>query len=310
MILHKGVAIDDFVPPVGAVFTCVFPDEVQHGINSLLCGKGRDSLLAGIVRSEVLVLDVLLRIQHIRTFPRRLPGGISVIGDTHSFAVLSVFGRHDNDSVGAPRTIDGSHGGILMDSDGLDIVRIQIIDSVLRQPVHDIKRRGASGDGADSTDSCDTARTRSSAGGGDGKTCHLSLKDIIHARHRHSFQFLASDNSDCSGHILFGNGTISRKHNAFKLIRILLRNYFNALPGNCVHRCRPETYHTDSKHILTGCSRDAELSVNVSPHSGGRVSINHNYSACQWLTAFVHNLSANYSAAILSPDRSEDKYGE
>ena len=100
MAVHESVSVYDFIPPVCSFpASGVFLHKVQDLFYILGGGKRWNPVLIGIVRSQILIFDILFGIQHVRPFPRILPCRITVIGNLEPVIVIPLFGGHDDDTV-------------------------------------------------------------------------------------------------------------------------------------------------------------------------------------------------------------------
>ena len=84
---------------------------------------------------------VVFRIEHFG----QLPGlGVEVarlVANRSFVFAAAVFGRDDDDTVGSPRTVDGTRSGILQYVDGFDVGGIDVVDVAQLQSVNNEQRR-------------------------------------------------------------------------------------------------------------------------------------------------------------------------
>ena len=103
-----------------------------------------DEFLAGAQEAGgVLEVDVLLRVHHLGVVAEGAPRELVVVEDLAVLALGAALGGDEDDAVTGLRAVDGGGRGILQDFHGLDHGRIQILDVVHLQAVHDEERSEA-----------------------------------------------------------------------------------------------------------------------------------------------------------------------
>src|SRR5690606_4863709 len=94
---------------------------------------------------------------------------------------LSLFGGNENDSIGCPRSVDGSRSGVFQDIDGLDIGGVETVDIAADHVVNDVQWLRVA-DGADTTDVDFEPFAGHSRCLGDLHTRRLALQRVGYAR--------------------------------------------------------------------------------------------------------------------------------
>ena len=145
-----------------------------------------------------------------------LIGEGACVADVH-VALGTLLGGHEDDTVGAAGTVDGGCGGVLQDLDGLDVVRVEVVDRTAHHgdAVHDIQRRGGGGEGALAADVHGTDLTRTLVGA-DIHTGCAALEGFEDVVGRALGQFLGTDGDHGTGHVALLHGTVTDGHGLFE----------------------------------------------------------------------------------------------
>ena len=150
VVMGNARSVQD-IGPVGIRDTVPFA-----GVNQIL--DGRD------VAELHLPVDVLLGVHHLGVVAQLSEGELIVIEDGAVLVLVlaTVLGGDENDTVTGLRTVDGGGGGVLQDLHGLDHGRIEVVDLIDLQAVHDEERAEAGAAvGGDTADADGGTFTRS-----------------------------------------------------------------------------------------------------------------------------------------------------
>ena len=174
-------------------------------------------------------------------------------------ALGTLLGGHEDDTVGAAGTVDGGRGGVLQDLDGLDILRVEVLDRAAhhRNAVHDIERRGGSGEGALTADIHGTDFTRAVVGA-DIHTGGAALQGFEDVVGRTLGQFFGTDGNHGARHIALLHRTVTNGHGLFEEQAVILQG-----DGHVGGRVHPFGNVADAGDLEGRAGSDAEFEVTV-----------------------------------------------
>ena len=129
-VVHDGGPLEQGVLPVGAFSQAGRVGELGVGDEA---GGG-----AALIHED----GVLLGVEEANLLPRLLEAVVGVIGHLGRLALGALLGRHQDDPVSTPCTIDGGGGGVLEDGDALDVGRVEEVDAPGRDAIDDPQRLG------------------------------------------------------------------------------------------------------------------------------------------------------------------------
>ena len=154
------------------------------GVGHAVPGAVGDELLGGAEQAGgVLPVDVLLRVHDLGMVAEAVDGELIIIEDGTVLALGAALGGDEHDTVAGLRAVDGGGGGVLQDFHGLDHRRIEVVDVLNLQAVHDEERaeagaavggdtadadRGTLARGAGSVEDLDAGSLALEGGGGVG----------------------------------------------------------------------------------------------------------------------------------------------
>ena len=143
------------------------------GVRDTVPLAGVDQIVDGCDVTELhLPVDVLLGVHHLGVVAQLSEGELIVIEDGAVLVrvLATVLGGDENDTVTGLRTVDGGGGGVLQDLHGLDHGRIEVVDLIDLQAVHDEERAeaGAFTRSAGIVEDLDTGGLALEGGGGIG----------------------------------------------------------------------------------------------------------------------------------------------
>ena len=175
---------------------------------------------AGVFRTELiriiniqLLISIVDRIVAAVAYPR-----------SHALSALGLrppLGCHDDDTVGAPRTVNGSGGSILQHADRLDIIRIDRMDTLTDHAIDDDKRLIGSIQGCTLADTDGTGGTGRTGALGDLQTGDLSEKEVFCRRRFDAVQFIRFHGHDGTGRIGLLNFAVTDDHDFFQELVVL-----------------------------------------------------------------------------------------
>ena len=180
------------------------------------------------------------------------------VADMH-LALGTLLGGHEDDTVGAAGTVDGGRGGVLQDLDGLDILRVEVLDRAAhhRNAVHDIQRRRGGGEGALTADIHGTDFTRALVGA-DIHTGGAALQGFEDVVGRTLGQLLGADGNHGARHIALLHRTVTDGHGLFEEQAVILQG-----DGHVGGRVHPFGNVADAGDLEGRAGSDAEFEVTV-----------------------------------------------
>ena len=224
---------------------------------------------------RVLEVDVLFGFHHLRVMAQGAPGELIIVEDTSVLGLRAALGGDEDDTVTGLRTIDGGGSGVLQDLHGLDHGRIQVLDVVHFQAIHDQERAEAgTAVGGDTADADMGLFTRSARIGIDLDTGGLALQGGGGIGGGTVHQFLGTDGRHRTGEVALALDTVADDHGLIQEFGVLLQDDLDlglVADGNHLRGV------TDAGDFDTGAGRDgqAESAVRVGPRADGRVADQH-----------------------------------
>ena len=184
-------------------------------------------------------------------------GGILelVVIEHLAITLLTGLGGHEDDTVTSLGAVDGGGGGILQDLDGLDHFRIQILDVVHLQTVHDEERSEGTGVGGITTDADGGAGTRSAGSVDDLDTGGLALEGGGGVGSRTVLQVFRTDGGHGTGQVALLLDTVTDDHGLIQEFGILLED---DVEDGLVGRRECLVGVADAGHVDAGASGDVE----------------------------------------------------
>ena len=174
---------------------------------------------------SLLVGDPLLGAEDLGLLAEGLAGQLEIIGDAGAAVVGSAALRRDeHDAVTGLRAVDGGGGGILQDLDGLDHFRIQILDVVHLQTVHDEERSKGAGVGGVTADADGSACARSTGSVDDLDTGSLALEGGGGIGGGPVLEVFRTDGSNGTGQVALALDTVTDHHGLIEEHRVLLED--------------------------------------------------------------------------------------
>ena len=280
----------------------VLVDDTALIIRMVVIELGHQLLEVLLAIFEVDVLDEVIT-THQRALVEVLQSGLRGIVDG-SLAVRTALGGHQDDTVTSLRTIDGGGGGVLQDLDGLDQGRIQILDAIHLQTVHDVERAKAGGGvGGITTDADGGAGTRGTVGD-DADTGGLTLQGGGGIGRGTVHKVGLADGGDGTGKVALFLDAITDDHRFINEFRILDED--EAEIGLVANR-NGLVGIADAGNVDVGASRDIETenTVHVSHGTNGSVADNDHGGSDDRSAAFIDNRSAD-GAVLGGSDRTQE----
>ena len=242
-----------------------------------------------------LVVDVFLGAEDLGLLAEGLQGEAAVVGHGR-VSFLAGLGGDEDDAVTCLRTVDGGGGGILQDLHGLDHGRIEVLDVVHLQTVHDEERSdgaGVRGVAAD-TDGC--TFTRSTGRVDDLHTGGLALEGGGSVGRGAVLQVVRTDGSHGTGQVTLPLHAVTDDHGLFQHLGIILED---DVVGGLVGDREGLGLVTDALHVHGGPGGDGqgEGTVDVGGCTDTRVADNSNGRADDRLSTGVDDGTAD--AAVL-----------
>ena len=209
MGLLGSVVVEDFLLPVGTL---------AIGVRIGVAGS-RTAVDVALVDEE----RVLAGVQHV-SFPPRAGNAVGEVVVDVSLALGTLLGGHEDDAVRGARTIDSAGSSVLQDLDGLDVGRVEVIDTAGdRHAVHDVDRVGGV-DGADTADADAGRGARLTGSGRDGHAGGQALEGVVHAGRGGDGESIRIDLGDGRGHHGFLLDTVTDDHGLFENLRVILKD--------------------------------------------------------------------------------------
>ena len=250
----------------------------------------------GKVAESLLHFNITGRIQEFALLAQHLSRHLEVVGNGR-VAVLALLGRDEHDTVTGLCTVDGGGSGVLQDLHGLDHGRVEVLDVVNLQTVHDEEGSEVTGVGGITADADLRLGTRSTGVVEDLHTCGLALEGGGGIRGGTVLEVFRTDRSHGTGQVALTLDTVADDHGLLEELGVFFENEVeNTLlaDGNGLRRI------TDAGNGKGGSGRDAEgeITVSIRYRTQGAVSYDHDRRAYDRLSAAIDDGSAD--SAVLA----------
>ena len=234
-----------------------------------------------------LVVDVFLGAEDLGLLAEGLQGEAAVVGHGR-VSFLAGLGGDEDDAVTCLRTVDGGGGGILEDLHGLDHGRIEVLDVVHLQAVHDEERSDVAGVGGVTADTDISTGTRSTGGVDDLDTGGLALEGGGGIRRGTVLQVVRTYGSHGAGQVTLPLHAVTDDHGLFQHLGILLED---DVVGGLVGDREGLGLVTDALHVHGGPGGDGqgESTVDVGGCTDTRVADNSDGCADDRLAAGIND---------------------
>ena len=196
------------------------PVHVGHPV---IDGVGtRDVAFAEVALGQAEV-DIILRAHDIQAPGQGGEGELVVVEDL-AFSLLAGLRSHEHDAVTGLGTVDGRGGGILQDLDGLDHFRVQVLDVVHLQAVHDEERSQGTGIGGITADADIGPLARRTGSVDDLDTGGLALEGGGRVGSRAVLEVLTADGGHGTGQVALFLDAVTDHDGLVEEHRILLED--------------------------------------------------------------------------------------
>ena len=197
------------------------------GVRNAVPHAAGEQLLAGALAGLRLEVDEFFGIQDLGPVTQRSDGKLVVVEDGAVLAlgIGTVLGGDEDDAVTGLRTIDGGRCGILQHLHGLDHGRVQILDVVHLEAVHDKERTQAGAAVGGDTAHADVGRF--AGGAGVGVHLHaggLALQGGGGIRSGPVGQFFGADRGHGTGEVALALYAVTDNHRLFDGFYILFQD--------------------------------------------------------------------------------------
>ena len=285
----------------GAVVTALETDRV-----AVAPGGNEDFLapvdigLAVIVTVEVGIGQVTVRLTEsdiiggVHDVELVGEGGIGVLVVVEHLAVtlLTGLGGHEDDTVTCLSAVDGGGGGILQDLDGLDHFRIQVLDVVHLQTVHDEERSEGTGVGGVTADADGGAGTRSTGRVDDLHTGGLALEGGGGVGGGTVLEILLADGRDGTGEVTLLLDTVTDHDGLVEELGVLLKDHVeNGLVSDGDHLAG--VADAGNLDVRAGGHVQTEGTVQIGHRADGRVAHDDHGGTDDRCAAGIGNRSAD-----------------
>ena len=190
-----------------------------------------------ILQIAFLHVAVLVGI-YLGQFVRKAGHRVLVSDFQHRVALITALGGYQDDAVCGTGAINGGGRGILEHLDGLDVVRVQLVDIRGRDAVnHPQGAYAGIVHGGSTTDDDGGAFTRLSGTGSNLDTGGRALQGIEHIGGHLVLNVFLGHRDDGTGNVPFLGGTVTNHHGLIQYIGSIFHFYVQAIgnTSNAVH---------------------------------------------------------------------------